>query len=258
VIHSHPSIGPSLASRRLLVWFFVPDPENAASPLSLDCDSQNKMLFSKYLRSIGIKMPSMEVARALHDWHFPDTRLYLLNEEIEMAQQFSQYLCAAFVAFCLGCGAANAAEETNGAAGATVNAASEPANKAIDERLSKVGTGAIPEGLLETDIKLVRQKRTQAAKQAVTALQARYEGGLDNLTQLLEAQIDLVHATLESEEDKEKRRSAIFEGLQSALLTWQRIKEMERAGARGGDAVSESRARSQVFKFRVMWLKEKT
>jgi hypothetical protein len=79
---------------------------------------------------------------------------------------------------------------------------------------------------------------------------------LDSITLFLEAQIDLVNARLEFEERKEKRLDAIFEGVQSALLTWQRCKELERAGVKGGDTCSETRARSQVFKFRVMWLKE--
>jgi|LakMenEpi03Aug12_release.lakeMendotaPanAssembly.Ray.scaffolds.fasta_scaffold00410_7 hypothetical protein len=37
----------------------------------------------------------------------------------------------------------------------------------------------------------------------------------------------------------------------SALLTWQRVKELERVGARGGDAASEAQARSQYYNFDV-------
>jgi outer membrane protein TolC len=40
-------------------------------------------------------------------------------------------------------------------------------------------------------------------------------------------------------------------GRNSALLTWQRVKELEKAGARGGDAAAEAQARSQYFSFEV-------
>lgn len=40
-------------------------------------------------------------------------------------------------------------------------------------------------------------------------------------------------------------------GRNSALLTWQRIKELQKAGARGGDAAAEAQARSQYYQFDV-------
>ena len=40
-------------------------------------------------------------------------------------------------------------------------------------------------------------------------------------------------------------------GRNSSLLTWQRIKELERVGARGGDAAAEAQARSQYYNFDV-------
>ncbi|MBX3420377.1 MAG: TolC family protein [Pirellulaceae bacterium] len=44
---------------------------------------------------------------------------------------------------------------------------------------------------------------------------------------------------------------ALVAGRNSALLTWQRVKELERVGARGGDAASEAQARSQYYGFDV-------
>jgi outer membrane protein TolC len=40
-------------------------------------------------------------------------------------------------------------------------------------------------------------------------------------------------------------------GRNSSLLTWQRIKELERVGARGGDSAAEAQARSQYYNFEV-------
>jgi outer membrane protein TolC len=40
-------------------------------------------------------------------------------------------------------------------------------------------------------------------------------------------------------------------GRNSSLLTWQRIKELQNAGARGGDAAAEAQARSQYYQFDV-------
>jgi len=44
---------------------------------------------------------------------------------------------------------------------------------------------------------------------------------------------------------------ALVAGRNSALLTWQRVKELERVGARGGDAAAEAQARSQYYSFDV-------
>lgn len=44
---------------------------------------------------------------------------------------------------------------------------------------------------------------------------------------------------------------SLVAGRNSALLTWQRVKELERVGARGGDAAAEAQARSQYYSFEV-------
>lgn len=41
-------------------------------------------------------------------------------------------------------------------------------------------------------------------------------------------------------------------GRNSSLLTWQRIKELQKVGARGGDAAAEAQARSQYYNFDVL------
>ncbi len=40
-------------------------------------------------------------------------------------------------------------------------------------------------------------------------------------------------------------------GRNSSLLTWQRLKELQKVGARGGDAAAEAQARSQYYNFDV-------
>lgn len=44
---------------------------------------------------------------------------------------------------------------------------------------------------------------------------------------------------------------SLVAGRNSALLTWQRVKELERVGAKGGDAAAEAQARSQYYNFEV-------
>lgn len=44
---------------------------------------------------------------------------------------------------------------------------------------------------------------------------------------------------------------SLVAGRNSSLLTWQRVKELERVGARGGDAAAEAQARSQYYSFEV-------
>jgi outer membrane protein TolC len=44
---------------------------------------------------------------------------------------------------------------------------------------------------------------------------------------------------------------SLVAGRNSALLTWQRVKELEKVGARGGDAAAEAQARSQYYNFEV-------
>ena len=48
---------------------------------------------------------------------------------------------------------------------------------------------------------------------------------------------------------------AVTAGRNSSLLTWQRVKELERVGARGGDAAAVAQSRSQYYQFDVQ-LKE--
>jgi hypothetical protein len=121
-----------------------------------------------------------------------------------------------------------------------------------------VGTGYLPPGLEgETDLKVINQKWIETLQGCVEAMQARYESGRDNINGLLAAQMELAMAQLDSTTVKKERLDHIEIALRSALLTWQRIKEFQKVGARGGDAAEEIQSRAALFKYRSMWLEEK-
>ena len=123
---------------------------------------------------------------------------------------------------------------------------------------ANIGSGVFPPGLEgETDLNAIKRRSIEALEGALEALQARYERGLDNINFLRAAQIELAIAKLDSTTVKKERLDHIETALNNALLTWQRPKELQTVGARGGDAASEAQARAAVFKFRVMWLAEK-
>lgn len=124
--------------------------------------------------------------------------------------------------------------------------------------LSKIGTNLLPEGLEDApDLAAIKTLRVQAALDEVQALQARYDSGLDNINFLLDAQVSLALAQLDTTDSKEEQLKFIRAGLNSAILTWQRLKEMQEIGARGGDHAAEARARAHVYRFYVWWHKWK-
>ncbi len=121
-----------------------------------------------------------------------------------------------------------------------------------------IGTALFPEGIVGvTDIKKVQLSRIEALKSNVQALQSRYESGLDNIDFLLKSHAELAVAQLDIANNKLERLDYIQAAFNSALLTWQRVKELQKVGMRGGDHAAETQARAAVFRFRVMWLKEK-
>ncbi len=119
-----------------------------------------------------------------------------------------------------------------------------------------VGNGNYPDGLLETDIKKIQQKRIEAAQLCVEVLRNRYERGLINMSIVLEAQIEFLHARLDATETKEERLKCISDVQEIALKLWQHVIELHKIGARGGEADAEAQARAHVFKLRAMYLKE--
>ncbi len=122
---------------------------------------------------------------------------------------------------------------------------------------ANVGDGTLPPGLEgETDLNAIRQRRIDASQAAINALHARFNRGLDNSCLLLVAQNELLSANLDSTTAKKERLDHIETALTSALLAWQRVKELQLAGVWGGDAAAEVQARAAVFKFRAMWLAE--
>ncbi len=120
------------------------------------------------------------------------------------------------------------------------------------------GTGLLPPGLVgDSTIDVIQKSRIDVLQEAVSALQSRNDEGLDSISQLLDAQLELTTARLDAADAKQERMDLIQESLRTALLTWQRVKELQRVGARGGDAGSEAQAKAAVFRYRSMWFKEK-
>lgn len=140
-----------------------------------------------------------------------------------------------------------------------VKAQSKPHGSLGHEGLgAAIGTGVFPEGIAGVDdIKKVQLARVEVLQSMVQAVQGRYENGLDNLSFLLESQLQLAVVQLETADDKQERLDHLRVAFNSALLTWQRVKELQKAGMRGGDAAAEAQARAEVLKFRTSWLKEK-
>lgn len=122
---------------------------------------------------------------------------------------------------------------------------------------TELGTGAFPPGIVgETNLRNVQLLRCEALKSGVHELQSRYESGLDNIHFLLDAQMKLAAAQLDTTADRQQRLEYLQAAFNSALLTWQRVKKLQSVGMRGGDAAAEAQARAAVFRVRVAWLKE--
>lgn len=128
----------------------------------------------------------------------------------------------------------------------------------ILKSLEAVGTTLLPDGIKEaTDLASIKALRVKAAEDQVTALEQRYNSGLDNINYLLNAQIELALARVDTTDNKEEQLVHIQTGLTAALQTWQRVKELQKIGARGGDHASEAKTRNQVLRFYVWWHKWK-
>lgn len=123
-------------------------------------------------------------------------------------------------------------------------------------KLSEVGNGELPSGLLEAQIEDVHKQRIEALRTYVAALQQRFNSGIDNLPLLIEGQLELVNAHLDVAKTKKERLDGIVECQKLALISWQQVNDRNKVGAKGGDVASEARARAHVLKFRAMWLKE--
>ena len=88
---------------------------------------------------------------------------------------------------------------------------------------TNLGTGQLPKGLAGvTNIKELQVLRIEALKEAMEATRSVYEGGLDNIDVLLELQMELVSAQLETTDDKQEKLDYIREAFNAALRTWQR------------------------------------
>ncbi len=123
---------------------------------------------------------------------------------------------------------------------------------------SKVGTGKMPPGLAGvTDLHAIEKSQIDALSECAEVLRGRYQRGLVSINTLMDAETRLCLARLETTSVKQERLDIIQEALVHALTTWQRINELKQVNARGGEADAETQARAEVYRYRVMWLKEK-
>lgn len=121
-----------------------------------------------------------------------------------------------------------------------------------------LGTKDYPPGLLnETDERVIQSKRIEALTVALEALSQRYQTGLIGIEPVLQTQLELIEAQLESTPVKQERMLHLEGALRSALILWQRAKQAKDLGMQGGDAASEAKARAAVYRYRRMWLMEK-
>jgi len=127
----------------------------------------------------------------------------------------------------------------------------------LETTLANVGNGLLPPGLEgATDINVIKQRRIELLFVAVRVLEEGSHRGLGDTNFLLAAQIELAIAMLESTTVKRERLDHIESALSSALKTWQRAEARQKNGQ--SDETPECQTRAVVFKFREMWLAEKT
>ncbi len=124
------------------------------------------------------------------------------------------------------------------------------------QKLSEVGNGVLPPGLIDSELEEVQKQRIEALRTNVAALQVKYNSGVDNLQLLIEGQLELVNAHLDAAKTKKERLDGILECQKLALISWQHVNDRKKVGAKGGEVTSETRAHAHVLKFRAMWLKE--
>ncbi len=121
-----------------------------------------------------------------------------------------------------------------------------------------VGTGLLPPGLVnDTDLVTIKQTRIDALKQTAHEFQRRYEVSPDSMVYATVAQMELTIARLDATNIRQERLACIQDSLRTACLVWQRVKDLQSHGMRGGDGAAEAVARAEAFRYRSMWLNEK-
>ncbi len=112
-----------------------------------------------------------------------------------------------------------------------------------------------------TDIKTVQLLRVKALKDQMQIYTDQIQSGTNALSQLAElictTQIELVLAQLDMTDVKQERLDHLQAAVDSAIQLWRVAKDRSRIGAEGAGPEAEARARAEVYKLRVMWLKEK-
>ncbi len=84
--------------------------------------------------------------------------------------------------------------------------------------------------------------------------------GTNSMGQLLdlyyETQVELALAQLDTTDIKQERLDYIQAALNGAIEIWRVAKDRSSIGAEGSSPLDEARTRADVYKLRVMWLKE--
>lgn len=124
------------------------------------------------------------------------------------------------------------------------------------------GKGLLPEGIAGvTDIKKVQLLRVEALKDCMQVLNDQISSGTHSMGQLLdlylETQVELALAQLDTTDVKQERLDYIQAALNGAIQIWRIAKDRSAVAAEGSSPLDEARTRADVYKLRVMWLKEK-
>ena len=122
--------------------------------------------------------------------------------------------------------------------------------------------GLLPEGIADvTDIKKVQLLRVEALKDCMQVLNDLMASGTHSMGQLLklyyETHVELALAQLDTTDVKQERLDYIQAALKGAIQIWRIAKDRSGVGAEGSSPLDEARTRADVYKLRVMWLKEK-
>ena len=125
-----------------------------------------------------------------------------------------------------------------------------------------IGKGSLPDGIAGvTDIKKVQLLRVEALKNSMQILNDQVQTGRVSLGQLSElyseSHMELALARLDASDDKQERLDIIQEALNGAIRFWRIANDRRSVAAEGSGTLSETRAKADVYKLRVMWLKEK-
>ena len=117
--------------------------------------------------------------------------------------------------------------------------------------------GELPSGLDSTDLGIVSNLHVKALEACLQIVKVRYERGSIPIAVYYNSIDALNDARLKVATTTQARLDVLKDSFINALLSWQRIHELQKAGQRGGQADDEAKARAVVFGYRARWLEEK-